>query len=158
MESQIVLKTNEGEEVIVPKAFENVSGLIKNITEEFTGEIQLNISKKHLDLMIEYAAYHRYVIESIEKPIKSTKMREVVKDPWDYEFLMKIKKNYDIVEVIMAANYMDVTGLLELLFAYIASRFKGKDIDKIRAKYGITKEFTEEEEQKLLRENPWAPR
>jgi S-phase kinase-associated protein 1 len=83
-------------------------------------------------------------------------MREIVKDPWDYDFLMRIKKAFNLIELVMATNYLDIGGLMELLFAYIASKYKGKDFNKIKQKHGIKEDFTEEEEEKILIENPWA--
>ena len=156
MESQLILITKEDLKVPVSNKFASISGFVKNVTEDFAGDIKVNISKQALDFILEYAEHHHYCPPVVDKPIPSNNMREVVKDPWDFEFLNKIQESFDVVELIMAANYMDVYGLLQLLLAFIASRYKMKDINKFREKYNITDEFNEEEDRKIMRENPWA--
>ena len=158
MNNEIVLITSDNIRVTVPYAFSGISGLVKNVISDFEGEIKLTVPKNYLDVILEYAEHHGYEVQLIDKPLKSNKIREVVKDPWDFEFLMRVKRTLDVIDLILHVNYMDVGGLMELLFAFIACKFKGKDINMIRTKFKISDEFTEEEERKLIRENPWAPK
>lgn len=46
--------------------------------------------------------------------------------------------------------------MLDICFAFIAAKFRGRQIDDIRAEYNIEEEFTRLEEEKIKRENPWT--
>ena len=51
---------------------------------------------------------------------------------------------------------MDIKPLLELSSAKVASIIKGKTMEEIRQTFGITNEFTPEEEQQIIEENKWC--
>jgi len=69
----------------------------------------------------------------VEKPLRSKKMKEVVKVPWDADFIDKIGEvRQDLYDVILAANYMDITGLLHLGCAKVASLIKGQPLERIK--------------------------
>lgn len=61
-----------------------------------------------------------------------------------------------MLDLINATNYMDVKSLLDLCCAQVASTFKGKSIEELKANYEIKEDFTPEEEEKLKLEHPWA--
>lgn len=157
MENVIVLITKEGTRIDAPLAFQRMSGFVRNVVEEFHGDIQLSVPKLYLDLILEYSAHHNYEVVLIDKPIPSNVLKDFVKDPWDIDFLQRVKREFNIFDLIIHVNYMDVGGLMELLFAYIASKFKGRDIESLKKKLKITEDFTEAEDIKMQRENPWTP-
>jgi S-phase kinase-associated protein 1 len=57
--------------------------------------------------------------------------------------------------LIKAGNYMNIEGLLDLTVKTVANMIKGKKPEEIRKTFGITKDFTPEEEARILAENPW---
>ena len=91
--------------------------------------------------------------KEIEKPLPSANLKEYVGE-WDYNF-MDISLN-NIIEIINASNYLDIPPLLELASAKNASIIKGKTTQEIRQTYGITNDFTPEEEEQILEENKWC--
>jgi S-phase kinase-associated protein 1 len=62
----------------------------------------------------------------------------------------------DLIELIKAANYLDIKCLLDLGLARIAAKFKGKTIEELKTEYNIQEEFTNEVEEQLKAEYPWA--
>lgn len=56
-----------------------------------------------------------------------------------------------VFEVILAANYLDFPGLLELGCKYIANDLKNKTIEEVERDYHIPPEhrYTEEEKEKI---------
>ncbi|CAM0958068.1 unnamed protein product [Alopecurus aequalis] len=58
-------------------------------------------------------------------------------------------------DVILAANYLDIKGLLDLSCQTVADMIKGKSVEDIRKTFNIVNDFTPEEEE-IRRENQWA--
>lgn len=103
--------------------------------------------------VIQYCQYHKgKEILEIEKPLRKP-LDQVVCD-WDYKFIDK--DNSTIVELIMAANYMNINSLMDLACAKISVIIKGKSPEQIRQIFGIENDFTPEEEQKIREENKWC--
>ena len=91
--------------------------------------------------------------KEIERPLPSQNFKECV-DEWDNNF---IDVDLDLIfELILGANYMDIKPLLELASAKVASIIKGKTTEEIRKTFGITNDFTPEEEQQIIEENKWC--
>ncbi|EGZ11712.1 hypothetical protein PHYSODRAFT_250765, partial [Phytophthora sojae] len=112
-------------------------------------EIPLPNVKAHvLAKVVEFCQHHKDApMAEIQKPLKSNVLSESV-DEWDANFVD--------FELILAANYMDIKSLLDLACAKMACMIKGKTPEEIRATFGITEEFTEEEQQRILEENKWC--
>ena len=83
----------------------------------------------------------------IERPLKSKNFAECVND-WDYEFLGEDTNK--IINLIMAANYMDIKPLLELACAKIGSKIMGITTESIKKEFDLDGIFTKEEEDLIL--------
>ncbi|XP_005392318.1 PREDICTED: S-phase kinase-associated protein 1-like [Chinchilla lanigera] len=70
---------------------------------------------------------------------------------WDQEFLQVDPGT--LSELILAANYLDIKGLLDVTCKTVANRIKGKTPEKIRNTVNIKNDFTEEEEAQVRKEN-----
>jgi len=73
---------------------------------------------------------------------------------WDVEFL-KVDQG-TLFEIILAANYLDVKGLLDVTCKTVANMIKGKSPEEIRRTFNIKNDFTPEEEEQIKRENAWC--
>ncbi|GMS98619.1 hypothetical protein PENTCL1PPCAC_20794, partial [Pristionchus entomophagus] len=68
-------------------------------------------------------------------------------DQWDREFMAKCSEN-EIFKVMLAVRYLDVKELLEITDKTIANVLKAcKGREGIRAKFGLKKDFTPEEQR-----------
>ena len=65
-------------------------------------------------------------------------------DEWDVNFINGIDLD-SVFDLINAANYMDISSLLDLSCAKIASLMKGKSAAEIRAMFNIECDLTEDE-------------
>eukprot|EP00117_Sycon_ciliatum_P003972 scpid103191/ scgid8536/ S-phase kinase-associated protein 1; Cyclin-A/CDK2-associated protein p19; Organ of Corti protein 2; Organ of Corti protein II; RNA polymerase II elongation factor-like protein; SIII; Transcription elongation factor B; p19A; p19skp1 &gt; S-phase kinase-associated protein 1; Cyclin-A/CDK2-associated protein p19; Organ of Corti protein 2; Organ of Corti protein II; S-phase kinase-associated protein 1A; p19A; p19skp1 &gt; S-phase kinase-associated protein 1; Cyclin-A/CDK2-as len=75
-------------------------------------------------------------------------------DSWDMEFL-KVDQG-TLFELILAANYLDIKGLLDVTCKTVANMIKGKTPEEIRKTFNIKNDFTAEEEEQIRKENDWC--
>lgn len=57
---------------------------------------------------------------------------------------------------MVAANFLDIEGLINLSCAKVASYIRGRSVEEIRELFGIENDFTPEEEAQIREENKWA--
>ena len=61
-----------------------------------------------------------------------------------------------LLQLILAANYLDIKPLLDLTCAKIASMMKDKTTEEMRQIFNIVNDFTPEEEAQVREENKWC--
>ncbi|OEL14234.1 SKP1-like protein 11 [Dichanthelium oligosanthes] len=61
-----------------------------------------------------------------------------------------------LYDLLLAANYLDVKGLLNIACQKVADMIKGKSVQEIRRTFNIQNDFTPEEEEEIRKENAWA--
>lgn len=145
-----------------------LSGLLKDMLDDQQESNDAiipipNVSGPTLKLVLEYMEYHstNSRAEPIEKPLK-TKIESLLCE-WDSNFLFqKLIRNHDerqhevLIDVIMAANFLNVKDLLDLTCACVASMIRGKSAEQIRTLFNIENDFSPEEEEKIREENRWC--
>ena len=149
------------------RAAARMSGLLKDILEDQNdGDHTFipvpGVNGRTLKYVIEYLEYHKDApAEPIEKPLKG-KIDDVVCE-WDKTFLFRdLVRDHDerqhdlLIDVVMAANFLNIKDLLDLTCACIASMIKGKTPEQIRSLFNIENDFTAEEEAKIREENRWC--
>jgi S-phase kinase-associated protein 1 len=111
-----------------------------------------NVNGKILAKVIEYCRYHVEAARkgADDKPLKS---EDDVK-AWDAEFVKVDQAT--LFDLILAANYLNIKGLLDLTCQTVANMIKGKTPEEIRKTFNIKNDFTPEEEEEVRRENQWA--
>ena len=123
--------------------------------------------KRILKLFLKYAHHHwNDRSEVIPKPLPGD-LRNYISD-WDAQFLQDVedaKKTKDkygmkldhpeeglnvIVELLMAANFLNSPDLMALLSAKIMDMNKQRSPDELKALFGIESDFTDEEMEKII--------
>jgi len=132
------------------------STLVKTALEDDkeTNEVALvHIHSSSVKKVVDYLVYHQdRAPRRIEAPLKSTNMKELV-DRWDANFVDDCDLDM-LMRLLLAANYMDIKSLLELLCAKVASLMKGKTASQIRRTFNIRDEFTPEEYDEIKSKFP----
>ena len=168
-EKKITLKSSEGEEFEVDEAVAKESQTIRHMIEDECADNAIplpNVNSKILSMVIEYCKKH---VQASPKPADSgaaadasSSTSAAAAEPaptedmksWDAEF---IKVDQAILfDLILAANYLDIKGLLDLTCQTVADMIKGKTPEEIRKTFNIKNDFTPEEEAEIRRENQWA--
>ncbi|TMW81810.1 hypothetical protein EJD97_007764 [Solanum chilense] len=143
---KLILKSSDGDEFEIEESIAVQSGTIKNMAEDDYTLIPLpNVNTQKLILIIEYIKKHGEKTDSNEEEIKE----------FDKEYL-KDKSYNDMFELIVAANYLHIVDLMNLLCQTIADRIKHKSVIAIRKIFGITNDYTPEEEEKIREDHKWA--
>ncbi|XP_050902884.1 SKP1-like protein 14 [Lathyrus oleraceus] len=103
-----------------------------------------NVTSQHLAMIIEYCKKH-----------VSEEENEDAKDKFDVEFTKKLSGE-DMKLLIVAANYLNIKSLLDLLARTLADHIKNKSVEFVREFFNVENDFEPEEEAKLRQEAPWA--
>ncbi|XVF33815.1 hypothetical protein REPUB_Repub18cG0003200 [Reevesia pubescens] len=58
--------------------------------------------------------------------------------------------------MILAANYLNIKDLLDMLNQAVADRIENKSVEYVRRFFGIENDYTAEEEAEVRAQNEWA--
>ncbi|KAF5202507.1 Skp1-like protein [Thalictrum thalictroides] len=143
----ITLKTSDGIEFEVEECVMLQSETIKHIIEDGCSENVIplhNCNRKYLGLIIEYCKKHYGKMDRDEEELKK----------WDAEFIDI--DNPTLFDLITAADYLSVKGLLEILVEKVLSMIRDKTPEEMRISFGIQNDFTPEEEEEYRATHRWA--
>ncbi|CAO4372656.1 unnamed protein product [Caenorhabditis nigoni] len=112
-----------------------------------------NVSTPILKKVISWCQYHYQDAAPADDQDNREKRTDDIAS-WDVEFL-KVDQG-TLFEIILAANYMDIKGLLDVACKAVANMIKGKSPDEIRRTFNIKNDFTPEEEEQIRKENAWC--
>ena len=112
-----------------------------------------NVNAAILKKVIEWATYHKDDPPLPEDDENKEKRTDDICS-WDTDFL-KVDQG-TLFELIMAANYLDIKGLLDVTCKTVANMIKGKTPEQIRKTFNIKNDFTPSEEEQIRKENEWC--
>lgn len=149
----VSLKSGDGKVFEVDRKDAAISGMVKKVLEQDAdaSEVPLpSVQGSVLAQVVEFMKHHKGGdMDPPEKPLRSKKMKDVVKDQWDADFIDRIGENLrDLYDIVLAANYLDIRGLLHLGCAKIASLIKGQPLEKIKDILDPNKPRSQEEAKK----------
>eukprot|EP00906_Rhabdomonas_costata_P012201 RCo017427 len=173
--THVVLQSNDPTPVYYSMLREAsmMSGLIKDILEDQDKDDKdeekvipiPNVNARTLKYVIQYMEhYYMSPPPPLEKRLSGKLSDEdyTLISKWDKEFLYTdLVKGGDekqhglLIDVIMAANFLNMKELLDLTIAALASIFKGKTVEQMRETFGIHNQVSPEEEAKFREEFKW---
>jgi S-phase kinase-associated protein 1 len=159
MTEQIVLVSSDGVKFTTSIKISQLSGFILRIIQDYNPneEIDLKtVSSKTLQRIIEFCAHHDFIAPlPPKKPIVSKDLKENLSDEWDAALISSLSDE-DLLELILASNYLDMKCLLDACLVKYACTFKEMTIDEAKTRYNIEEDFTPEIEERLKQEYHWA--
>lgn len=158
--AKIKLLSADGEIFDVEREVISASTTIKNMmdqvdaTSEDDEPIPLqNVTGSILKRVIQWAQYHRNdKNENAEDDQREKRSDDI--GAWDSEFL-KVDQG-TLFELLLAANYLGIEGLLDAACKTVANQIRGKGPDEIRRTFNIQNDFTPEEEEQTKYDNQWC--
>uniref|UniRef100_A0A2P2PJR1 SKP1-like protein n=1 Tax=Rhizophora mucronata TaxID=61149 RepID=A0A2P2PJR1_RHIMU len=149
----IVLKSSDGETFEVAEGVALQSQTIKHMIEDGCADNAIplpNVTGAIISKVIEYCKKHAEAASDTDKDLNFSDALKT----WDAEFA-KVDQG-TLFDLILAANYLNIKGLLDLTCQTVADMIKGKTPEEIRRTFNIKNDFTPEEEEEVRRENQWA--
>ena len=156
-DDQVTLQSQDGRDFRVMVKVARMSETVKNLIEDAGVDMAIplpNVTGKILEKVVEYCKYHTEHPDAVSEEKKEDEKRTDDIIGWDLD-LMKVDQP-TLFEVILAANYLDIKGLLDLSCKTVANMIKGKTPAEIRATFSIKNDFTPEEEEQVRKENEWC--
>ncbi|KAL1563900.1 SKP1-like protein 1A [Salvia divinorum] len=142
-QKMVILESSDGETFKVEEAVAVKLQTIRHMIEDGCAGTNIplpNVTAKILSKVIDYCKRHVEGADDLEAS--------------DAEF---VKENQGILmDLILAANYLDIKILLELTCQTVADMIKDKTPEEIRKTFNIENDYTAKEEEEVRRENAWA--
>ncbi|KAJ4803205.1 SKP1 [Rhynchospora pubera] len=151
---KITLKSSDGEVFEVLEVVAMESQTIRHMIEDDCAENSIplpNVNSKILSKVIEYCSKH---VAAADEASAASKAPAEEGSAWDAEFVKVDQAT--LFDLILAANYLNIKGLLDLTCQTVADMIKGKSPEDIRKTFNIKNDFSPEEEEEIRRENQWA--
>ncbi|KAI9076982.1 hypothetical protein K1719_041058 [Acacia pycnantha] len=153
----VTLRSNDDEEFDIPMNVASQSELVKNMLDDL-GDSKVvplnNVNSAILAKVIEYCKKHAESTAKDGEAANDAGGAEELLKRWEAEFL---KLDYDLlVEIVLAANYMDIKSLYDLCCQAIADKIKNKTPEEIRRIFNVENDFSPYEEAQVRKENEWA--
>ena len=150
VDAEIQISSSEGKIYKITKKAAMRSGILKGMMEDYPDDatfpmknIKGNILEKIKDYLMHYENEEP---QEITIPLKSNNFSECV-NAWDYNFL---GNDFDVVlELLTAANYLDIKPLYELISAFLGANIRGINSNNIFKDFEID-ELTEKEKEEML--------
>ncbi|XP_075240645.1 S-phase kinase-associated protein 1-like [Convolutriloba macropyga] len=159
-ENMLCLKTNDGTVFKIPEADVSKAETIRRMCADIPAaegeeeEITLqNINSTIFRKVLEWLKHHKDDPPLPEDDENREKRTDDI-PPWDQEFL-KVDQG-TLFEIILAANFLDIKGLLDVSCKTVANMIKGKTPEEIRKTFNIVNDFTPAEEEQIKKENAWC--
>ncbi|XP_054930335.1 S-phase kinase-associated protein 1 isoform X1 [Dermacentor andersoni] len=147
----IKLQSSDGEVFEIDVEIAKASVTIKTMLEDLGMDddedevVPLpNVNSAILKKVIHWATYHKDDPPPPEDDENKEKRTDDISS-WDADFL-KVDQG-TLFELILAANYLDIKGLLDVTCKTVANMIKGKTPEEIRKQFNIKNDFTPSEEE-----------
>ena len=164
----ITLMSSDGMLFKVSEAAARLSVLLADMIDQgcAKGIIQLpNVDARALATVLEYCKEHadatatanpdaNHGVAEGSSSSNSEASGEALKE-WDRKLVDGLSQDA-LCDVVIAAQFLHIKGLLDAACQKVADNVKGYSVEQMREMFGIANDFTEEEEEELRKESPWA--
>ena len=142
------LKSSDGKIFEVNEKILSTSKFFKDLINDYPQpdqEITINqVDGKNIEKIIEYLKhYENEKPKEIPKPLPNNDLKSILNE-WDYNFINPLSIA-DLIDLINAANFLDIGDLVALTAAKLAAEMLTGTIEEVREKFGIKCDMTEEE-------------
>uniref|UniRef100_A0A804NLQ9 SKP1-like protein n=1 Tax=Zea mays TaxID=4577 RepID=A0A804NLQ9_MAIZE len=145
----ITLKSSDGEEFEVEEAVAMESQTIRHMIEDDCADNGIPLPNVNSKILSKAGSDDVGAASANSTAASGEDLKN-----WDADFVKVDQAT--LFDLILAANYLNIKGLLDLTCQTVADMIKGKTPEEIRKTFNIKNDFTPEEEEEIRRENQWA--
>ncbi|KAM8711212.1 hypothetical protein ACLKA7_000362 [Drosophila subpalustris] len=140
----------------IAKCSETIKTALEDLGDEGDNSILPlpNVNSAILRKVLHWATYHAQDDPQEAQEDENKEKRTDDISSWDADFL-KVDQG-TLFELILAANYLNIQGLLDVTCKTCANMIKGKSLQDIRETFAIANDFSPAEEEKVRKENEWC--
>jgi len=158
--AKVILQSSDGVQMEVDIEVAKMSATIKTMmddlgySEDKAETVPLpNVRGDILKLVVDWCVRHK---DDPPPPVEDDERERRTDDisPWDTTFLQVDQPI--LFDLILAANYLDIKGLLDVCCKTVANMIKGKTPEEIRKLFNIKNDFSPAEEEQIRKENEWC--
>ncbi|XP_062170284.1 SKP1-like protein 1 [Alnus glutinosa] len=142
----VKLKSSDNKTFDVEEAVAVQSETLKNMVDDGCANDTIpmpNVSGKILEMVLGWCKKH------VDETVTGDELNKYEADFLDLDQEV-------LYGLLMAANFLNVKGLLDRVLQRVADMIKGKQPEEIRRIFNIKNDFTPEEEEEIRLENAWA--
>nr|CAD1821321.1 unnamed protein product [Ananas comosus var. bracteatus] len=164
MARTITLKSSDAEVFEVEEAVAMESQTIKHMIEDDCAASVIplpNVTSKILSKVIEYSKRHVDAAAAASAAAAAAAAGDGAARPaddelkqWDAEFVKVDQAT--LFDLILAANYLNIKGLLDLTCQTVADMIKGKTPEEIRKTFNIKNDFTPRKKKRCGGRTMWC--
>ena len=147
----VKLMSNDGKIFEVPDTILQKSILLKDLTTDNEGEVITlkEVNEECLKRIIEYLYHYKdFEPKEIPKPFPencdANFLRSILNDEWTFNYLNNLSID-KAIDMINAANYLQIDGLTNLLSAKLAYELSNCSVEEAKQKFQIEGDLTPEE-------------
>jgi len=156
----IKLQSSDGEVFDIDVEIAKQSITIKTMLDDLgmdEGEEEIvplpNVNAAIMRKVVQWCTYHKDDPPAPDDDDNKEKRTDDISS-WDADFL-KVDQG-TLFELILAANYLDIKGLLDVTCKTVANMITGKQPEEVRKTFNIKNDFTPTEEDQVRRDNEWC--
>ena len=152
-EAQIVLRASDGETLAVPCAAARLSSVLRSLIEDHGYENGVDADAAP----IEIPNIDKPTLRRVFKFCKRYAATEEQSAVWDAAYVEPATVTTNtLLELLRAANFLDIRRLMTLISNAVAARLRGKTTAEIRAAFGLPDDLTATEKAAIDREHAWC--
>ncbi|EYU37961.1 hypothetical protein ABFS82_02G007400 [Erythranthe guttata] len=155
-QKKIVVKSSDGDIFEMDEAVASNSLTIKNMIEDGCADDVIplpNVNTPILAMIIQYCKHHTEAAADKGAAAAAKKVSEDSLIDFDTEFMdVEQCTRFDL---LLAANYLNIKSLMDLICETVAGTMKGKSPVELREMFNIENDFTPEEEEKFRKDRDW---
>uniref|UniRef100_A0A453KIX3 SKP1-like protein n=1 Tax=Aegilops tauschii subsp. strangulata TaxID=200361 RepID=A0A453KIX3_AEGTS len=151
----ITLISSDGESFEATEEAAKMSVTIKHMIEDGCADDGIplpNVPAKILSMVIEYC---NNADEDDDNNNNNASAGEK-EDLKSFDASLVAVDQATLFDIILAANFLSIKGLLDLACQKVADDIKDKSVEEVREIFKIENDFTKEEEEAVRKENAWA--
>lgn len=162
----ITLASSEGQLFRMSEAAARLSVVLADMIDNgcASGNIPLpNVDDRALAMVIKYCDKHagaepdsnHGAADEGSSSRANTAASKKALDVWDRKLVEDLTQDA-LFDLITAANFLDIKGLLEASCQKVADMIVNKTPAQVRTMFSIANDFTAEEEEEIRKESPWV--